>query len=218
MTVVLIQWNTNFADTARLAVRAVNMYGESRFSEAKEIIVYPSNELSSIIGPDSVCTVTNSQSVFSTELVNQQSLQWHLSPETAGEINNQQDTAIISWNLSFEGTATLKTALINTCDAEEYSPTKEIHVKTCVGIGEIQAKELKIYPNPADNQITFELPTISKESSLQIKDIFGNTVAELPLLKGQSQVQWNCSPVASGVYFYQTKIGGEVYRGKLVIN
>ncbi len=171
-----------------------------------------------VIGPDSVCTVINSQSVFTTELVNQQSLQWHLSPETAGEINNQQDTAIISWNLNFEGTATLKTALVNICDAAEYSPTKEIHVKTCVGVGEIQAKELKIYPNPANNQITFELPVIKKESTLQIKDIFGNTVAELPLLKGQSQLQWNCSPVASGVYFYHTKIGLAVYRGKLVIN
>ncbi len=79
---------------------------------------------------------------------------------------------------------------------------------------------LKTYPNPAFRpvQITFELPAISKESSLKIKDIFGNLVAELPLLIGQSQLQWKCSHVAGGVYFYHSKIGGEVYRGKLVIN
>lgn len=78
-------------------------------------------------------------------------------------------------------------------------------------------KSLKIYPNPSSSHITFELPLISIESKLQIKDIYGKLVGELHLIKGQTQMVWNCSNLASGVYFYQTEIGGVVYRGKIVI-
>ncbi len=77
---------------------------------------------------------------------------------------------------------------------------------------------LHIYPNPASTQITFELPIINKDSHLQIKDIFGNTVAELPLLKGQTQLQWNCSQIASGVYFYNCELNDLHFNGKIVIH
>lgn len=81
-----------------------------------------------------------------------------------------------------------------------------------------ELKGLRVYPNPANTQITFKLPLITVESKLLIKDVFGNSMAELPLFKGQTQLIWNCNPIASGVYMYQTNINGEVYRGKIVVN
>jgi hypothetical protein len=65
----------------------------------------------------------------------------------------------------------------------------------------------KSIPNPAKTQITFELPNVSKLSSLQIKDIFGNTIEELAIAKGQTQLIWDCSRVSSGVYFYHSEMG-----------
>jgi hypothetical protein len=62
------------------------------------------------------------------------------------------------------------------------------------------------------------LPTVSKASNLHIKDIFGNTIEELAIAKGQSQLIWDCSRVSSGVYFYHSEMGGVVYRGKIVLN
>jgi len=216
---LLIQWNQNFTDTAFLQVRAVNEYGESSYSEAKEIIVYPPLALSNINGPDSLCTSSSQQSIFTTQIEeNIHLINWYLEPETAGVLNNQQDTAIISWNLSYEGLVSLKTAIVNPCDEEEYSSPKEISIKTCTGLEEQKAKELKIYPNPAKTQITFELPDLSKESLLQIKDVFGKTIAQLRLNKNQSNIIWNCSNVSKGVYFFQTQINGEVYRGKIIVN
>jgi hypothetical protein len=79
-------------------------------------------------------------------------------------------------------------------------------------------QSLKLYPNPSSSHITFELPLISKESKLQIKDFYGKTIAELPLIQNQTQLVWDCSSVSNGVYFYQTEINGEVYRGKIVVN
>jgi hypothetical protein len=215
---VLIQWNQNFADTAWLQVSAVNEYGESSYSEAREIIVFPAIELSGINGPDSVCTANNQQSLFTTQLINEMTLSWYLEPETSGDIHNQHNTAIISWNPAYEGLVNIKTAAINPCDEEEYSTVKEVLVRTCTGLHELNNKQLKIYPNPANTQITFELPTVSKASNLHIKDIFGNTIEELAIAKGQSQLTWDCSRVSSGVYFYHCEIEERIYRGKLVVN
>jgi len=83
-------------------------------------------------------------------------------------------------------------------------------------------KQFKTYPNPisrmTQTHLTFELPPITNETTIQITDIFGKTIVELPLIKGQTQLVWNCSTSATGVYFYQTEIAGVVYRGKIVVN
>lgn len=75
---------------------------------------------------------------------------------------------------------------------------------------------LKTYPNPAQTQITFELPVIAKETSIIIKNVFGKTVEELPLINRQSQLIWDCRNVASGIYFYHTKIGEKTHSGKIL--
>lgn len=77
---------------------------------------------------------------------------------------------------------------------------------------------LKTYPNPASSQITFEFSDITNDNILHIKNILGNTIAELPIIKGQSLLKWNCSNISSGVFFYQTEIAGVVYKGKIVVN
>jgi len=215
---VFIHWNTNFADTAWLQVRAVNEYGESSYSVSKEIIVHAPLNFSTIMGPDSVCTANNQLSFFSTQIIDDLKLNWYLEPENAGYINNQQDTAIISWNVAFEGVVSLKTSGTNQCDESEYSEIKEVSVKTCTGLMEYYKKELNLHPNPTQTHLTFELPPITTEITLHITDIFGKTIAKLLLIKGQTKLVWNCSTVASGVYFYQTEIDGDVYRGKIIVN
>jgi hypothetical protein len=176
------------------------------------------------IGQDTICTINTTQTLYTTQIINPQieETEWQLLPSEAGALTNLQDSAIIQWEPNFEGQAELRVKSTSSCGESEYSEAKLIEVRSCVGIGELQAKELKIYPNPANTQITFELPAISKESILQIKDIFGKTIAELTIAKGQTQLTWDCSQIASGIYFYQTEIGSpdshrEVYRGKILV-
>ena len=215
---VLIAWNPNFQDTAWLQVRAVNEYGESAYSAPKEIIVYPPLIIADITGPDSLCSASNTQTIFTTTLeVESQEINWYLHPETAGTIQNQQDTAIITWNPTYEGQVSLKTGILNKCDIEEFSNEKEVLVRTCLGVGQEQTKQLILYPNPATNQITFELPNINKQSQIQIKDIYGKVITTLNIELNQSKLIWECSGFASGVYFYKTEISGEVYLGKFLL-
>jgi hypothetical protein len=49
-------------------------------------------------------------------------------------------------------------------------------------------------------------------------DLSGKYIAEIPITTGQKHISWNCGHLANGVYFYQTQINGEVYRGKIVVN
>jgi hypothetical protein len=173
-----------------------------------------------IAGEDTICTLNTNQSTYTTQIVNPQYelAQWLLQPPEAGELTNLQDSAIIQWEPDFEGQVELRVRSTSSCGESEYSEAKLIEVRSCVGIGELQVKELKTYPNPANTQIAFELPTVSKESILLIKDIFGKTIAELAIAKGQSQLIWDCSRVSSGVYFYHCEIEERIYRGKLVVN
>ncbi|NPD48398.1 hypothetical protein, partial [Lentimicrobium sp. S6] len=124
---VLIAWNPNFQDTAWLQVRAVNEYGESAYSAPKEIIVYPPLIIADITGPDSLCSASNTQTIFTTTLEDEsQEINWYLQPESSGTILNQKDTAIITWNPTYEGQVNLKTGILNKCDIEEFSNEKEV--------------------------------------------------------------------------------------------
>jgi hypothetical protein len=87
-----------------------------------------------------------------------------------------------------------------------------------VGIQEYNFSfNLKSYPIPAKVQLTFELPVFNNESSIYLKNIFGKTIAELPIIIGQKEVVWNCKGIAKGVYFYFTEIDGINYSGKVLI-
>lgn len=90
-----------------------------------------------------------------------------------------------------------------------------------IGIGDgpnmSTMNSLKVYPNPASVQVAFELPEISMESTLKIMDIFGKTITEYPIVRGQESLNWDCSNYKRGVYFYKTIIGGVAYSGKIIV-
>ena len=171
------------------------------------------------IGQDTICTINTTKTIYTTQIANPQieDAEWQIYPTDAGELTNLQDTAIVQWNTSFEGQVELSVRSTNSCGESDYSEPKIIEVRSCVGIKEIHQKQLKVYPNPANDQITIELPIITRESKLQIKDIFGITVAMLPLIKGQTKLIWDCSQILNGVYFYQSEIEGINYSGKILI-
>ena len=220
----IIQWNINFEGQVKLSLRSRSSCGVSPSTDTLEIWLFQPLLNQAPAGPDTICLVNNQESYFTINNTIEPSLvSWQIEPETAGIITAQQDTAIITWSTSYEGEVELKTSLTNNCANVEYSPIKTVQLKTCLSVGGRSYRRLKVYPNPAKKYIIFELPQNSKESSLIISDIYGKSIAKLPLNKGQSKLYWNCRNVAPGVYFYQAEIGPhdgyrEVYRGKVVIN
>ena len=214
---VLINWDIAYNDTAWLKVKSINQYGESSYSLAKEIIIYQPISLSEIIGPDTICTVTNEQTIFTIHNPEFLNINWHISPTESGAVITQGDTVIITWSESFEGAVELKTSTINNCEDTVYSPTKVVQIKTCLATNETNYSRLKIYPNPANEYVIFILPENEKQNQLTITDIYGRIIISIPIKEHQKQIKWDCKNVKSGVYFYKTEIHEKIYKGKILL-
>jgi len=91
------------------------------------------------------------------------------------------------------------------------------YITIVLSLEELKIEALKVYPNPATTHITFELPMVTKNTILQIKDIHGQTKEEIPIQKGSSEITWTCCDIKSGVYFYQTEIEEKTHSGKVLI-
>jgi len=75
---------------------------------------------------------------------------------------------------------------------------------------------VKIYPVPAQNDITIELNSMYNEVDLQIMDITGSMVKEIKHVKNGSSVMIN--DLANGLYLYRTFSDGNLLKtGRLVI-
>jgi len=212
-----IIWNPEFEGQANLFLNTSTNCGTSPYSDTLEIQVFQTILSQAPAGPDTICTVNNQKSYFIiNNPIEPPLVSWYIEPETAGIITSHQDTATITWNISYEGEVELKTSVTNNCGNVEYSPIKTVQLKTCLGVGEQSYRRLKVYPNPAKKYIIFELPQNSKESSLIISDIYGKTIANLSI-NDEVQIHWNCQNITSGVYFYHIVLGDKNYSGKILI-
>ncbi|NPD48410.1 T9SS type A sorting domain-containing protein, partial [Lentimicrobium sp. S6] len=125
-------------------------------------------------------------------------------------ILNQKDTAIITWNPTYEGQVNLKTGILNKCDIEEFSNEKEVRVRTCLGAEKQKGYYLEVYPNPASEWVTFDYKILSvKDAELTIKSIDGKQVAQFNLTGETGQKVWDTRSLKAGAYNYEF-ISGEL--------
>lgn len=77
------------------------------------------------------------------------------------------------------------------------------------------------YPNPAIDQtiFEFELPNSSGRYTLDVYDLLGNHVKELPLNPSEKRVVLNVSDMRPGVYFYAVSLeGNALITRKLIVS
>ena len=87
---------------------------------------------------------------------------------------------------------------------------------TTVGITDENEKPegIKVYPNPANTYVLFEHP-VMLTGSIQIRNLYGQLVAELPV-KDEKTV-WDTRHIPAGTYIYTLKSAGFNKTGKIVI-
>ena len=155
-------------------------------------------------------------------------------------IVNRDDIDGNKFNLSGLETNTKYYWRVQACNSKEeaeWSETFEFTTGTGNSVAEYIG-EFKIYPNPANEKITIELPeyTVSKKQTgnfevskvhyglqeaaeLIIYDMFGRKVKSLHLLKTQTQTEIDVSLWKSGIYMIELRSGGKVLdKGKFVVN
>lgn len=76
-------------------------------------------------------------------------------------------------------------------------------------------RQLRVFPQPASNEIVFQSPHQEMISTIQIFDLTGKNIRILNV--NDSEFYWECNEVKTGIYFYKALINGVTFRGKLMI-
>jgi hypothetical protein len=107
------------------------------------------------IGPTLVNPENTPASLYTTNgSANTINYTWVINPANAGILTPSGDHCQVSWDLAFEGYATLQVSGQNACGVGLASPELSIFVSTTVGIiKNPQTNNPKVWPNPAKNEL-----------------------------------------------------------------
>jgi len=103
-------------------------------------------------------------------------------------------------------------------DATGCSKTKSFTIDNKVGVNNVKAIEIKVYPNPTTDGLVilnFENPSVSN-ALVEILDISGRSVFATQILNN-SQIQLDLSNYANGLYFVKLNLNGQQLTKKLVL-
>jgi len=91
------------------------------------------------------------------------------------------------------------------CDGEDLT----------IGVEEILAAELKVFPNPAKSVVTVQLPKSIGEAQFELLDVTGKVVLRERLIQEQSTIELRGT--ATGMYTYRIASSIAQFKGKLLV-
>ncbi|MBL7926484.1 MAG: sulfatase-like hydrolase/transferase [Bacteroidia bacterium] len=210
-TSIVLNYDSNFV-SGTLYAQAFNQcgMGQQRFLTIRSVPAVPS----SIIGPVSVCANQNNVLYEILPVPNASSYQW-LKPANTQIVSGRGTTNVL---LNFQNNGgKVKVMATNVCGN---SDAKSLTVNMNCRNGSLQASEIIIMPNPANDivQVSFVSEQITAYQ-IEIFDLMGH------VLKGQSKMaeigdnQCNIllADISAGIYFVKISIGNETLISKLVI-
>ncbi len=104
-------------------------------------------------------------------------------------------------------------------DGYDYGETEDycVTLQSADAIGELPSDALQLYPNPAVQQITFDMANHTiREGFVEVLDNTGRMLVRLPVRNGRSVV--NTSTMANGSYFFRVLSDDtETFRGKFQV-
>ncbi len=85
-----------------------------------------------------------------------------------------------------------------------------------VGVDQVEALVSRVYPNPADDYVVFEVNT-SRASTLEILDLSGKALKVMNLKSGQREVNVDVSDLRNGMYMFRVYNEQQSQEGKLIV-
>ena len=178
--------------------------GGTTVTDDQTLTILKSPEAAEILWTqDTVYTVlTTSSALTGGTAVYATDYNWTLSPETAGNITSNGQSATIVWNTLYSGEAAIGYQGFNMCEAG-ITTEKTVFVTNATSISELNDfKKLIIYPNPT--QGSFYLSLELKEASaiqLTLLDGVGRTVWHQSITE-TATLQMQCQPgkLPPGIY------------------
>lgn len=143
------------------------------------------------------------QSVYVIDPVNDADMYtWVLEPEEAGSLTEDGIELNIQWNTDYIGQAFLYALAGNHCGLSDASTALEIELYSTLGLNELHADGLLLYPNPSDGLITLSfLRNQHEEAMIRISNMLGETVhTELMPASNSDTHVLNLGHLGNGTY------------------
>lgn len=155
-------------------------------------------------GADSVDFLHGYQSSYTLEsLAFAQSYRVELEPAGAGTAVLNELAVNINWNPDFRGIASLKAQASNFCGDGPWSEARNIKVKSTIGLTEIEAGNIRIWPNPNSGVFHLEAKALrSSHMNVEITDLSGRIVMkqQVPVTDQVLRMDFDMQAWSRGVY------------------
>ncbi|MBW6490393.1 MAG: T9SS type A sorting domain-containing protein [Lentimicrobium sp.] len=92
-----------------------------------------------------------------------------------------------------------------------------IHVNECLGINELNAHSLKIYPNPANDKVTIESELIKGNTEIRLLDSKGVEVFKQLIQSGDQSIYLSLPQLKKGFYIIRIYSNNKILWSKLII-
>jgi hypothetical protein len=90
-------------------------------------------------------------------------------------------------------------------------------VRSFTAVNTVAGSTLRVYPNPANNILTIELPAIVNSSDITLTDVLGKTVKKMTVTSGSQKVNIPLHDISAGSYFLRVQAGEQVWREKITV-
>ena len=125
-----VSWSAAFNSTALINVMGTNGCGDGPQTTDYSVSVsagpMPANTPT---GPIDLCINSGTSNYSCSVIINATSYIWTLSPASAGTISNTDQNAVVSWNSSFAGSASIIVVGDNSCGNGTVSPSLTVVIK-----------------------------------------------------------------------------------------
>ena len=209
--------------TVTLAMTAIGGESDQELTDAFSVLLLESFEDTELITPEGESEVDlrlNTQSFYQTTFDSEVDYTWSLEPMEAGVLESDGRQVVVRWNEDYRGMAALAYKVGNECGDSEFSESLDIRIFNSTSINESDASAVVVYPNPAHDQLRLKANGLSHgEAVIRIIDVLGRMVLETKTacINGVVEVQFNTTPLSSGIYDLQVENGGKTLHTPLLI-
>lgn len=157
-------------------------------------------------------TATTEYTVESNEAFTE--YQWVIEPEEAGTIASNGNSAVVTWNMSFSGDASI--SVMGADDICVSLPSEELEVFVSLSaVTTADAQNISIYPNPTDGIINIKVADASGNSFIQVFNILGEVVFSQMMSAEDTQI--NLGRIPAGTYFISIKNDEDICIEKILV-
>ncbi len=192
---VIIAWDNAFNGIAAITVSVINNCGDSPISDPLTITVnaMPAPVIS---GPNTVCDNT----VASYEITEITGSSW-IWEVTGGSIIAGAGTNMIDVSWSEPGTGQVIVTETNAEGCTGVSEPVIVTIDDCIGLDEVIANNLNIYPNPIKDILFINRSNTEVSGNICILNSLGVVVQKEQIPYGVSDISIKIEDSASGIYF-----------------